>query len=112
MRNHYYFNNKHTGWIGLLFRQQTTTVLYRTIISDINAARMQKRESSLVFFLSEFSFADNGNSKGSRSREGNFIPLLHLHTLTNIEKIIHSFTFEMSGFYFNHSPGNYQALAQ
>ena len=49
MRNHYFFDNKQAERIGLLFDQQTTTVLYRTIISDVNATRKQKRESSLVF---------------------------------------------------------------
>ena len=49
MRKNYYFDNKHSCWIGLNFFKKL--LFYRTIASHINGFRMQQFHSGLTFFL-------------------------------------------------------------
>ena len=52
----------------------------------------------IYFFLSEFSFTDNDDSRDSRGRHRIifFIPLYHFHPLINIQIFICSFACEMT----------------
>ena len=87
------FDNKHNRWIGLVSFKKL--LLYRTIASKVNEARMQQFRSSLTFFFSAFSFADSQDSMGNMKMDVNYLKLVfHIEVKTKYKYKILNFVFQ------------------
>ena len=80
-----YFNTKHTWWTGLSFNKKKHFSLYKVISSNINGARIQKFQSSLIFLYLGFLYrhwsfiGQQGKGVGHNIQKHSKCPKIHTY---------------------------------